>query len=307
MGTQLALAEKVNDPLAFITTFGTALARSGMFGCQCDEQGQIIAATCLMEGITPLDFRRTYHIVQGTPSMRSDAMLAEFRRLGGKHKVIARTPDHAEVELIDDGQSHRFSLTWEQAIKEDFTHARPKGDDADKIPVEKWPVKDNYKYPRKRMQMLWARVVSDGVRTLRPEIVAGHYTPEEVEDFGVAGEVRYTTPPPLSAEAAIAQAAGRPPEPTEPEVDDVEDVPFETQPAAVETEPDTVLQGEGGFVGNGKKKRILDAFVALKLDMDRQRKLLSKYHVDHVDKLTDANADDCLMRLENALKAAGKN
>lgn len=31
--------------------------------------------------------------------------------------------------------------------------------------------------------MLWARVTSDGVRALCPEIVAGVYTPEEIADF----------------------------------------------------------------------------------------------------------------------------
>lgn len=32
------------------------------------------------------------------------------------------------------------------------------------------------------MQMLWARVVSDGVRAMAPEVVAGYYTPEELDE-----------------------------------------------------------------------------------------------------------------------------
>lgn len=31
--------------------------------------------------------------------------------------------------------------------------------------------------------MLWARITSDGVRAMAPEIVAGVYVPEEIEDF----------------------------------------------------------------------------------------------------------------------------
>jgi len=42
-------------------------------------------------------------------------------------------------------------------------------------------VKDNWrKFPK---AMLRARVISDAVRTLKPEIIFGYYTPEEVEDF----------------------------------------------------------------------------------------------------------------------------
>ena len=45
------------------------------------------------------------------------------------------------------------------------------------------PLKAKYSTPRARMQMLWARCVSDGVRVVAPECVQGIYTPEETADF----------------------------------------------------------------------------------------------------------------------------
>ena len=54
--------------------------------------------------------------------------------------------------------------------------------------------KDNWATPRSRMQMLWARVVSDGVRTMAPEICSGIYTPEETADIvGVAYDTDAST------------------------------------------------------------------------------------------------------------------
>jgi len=44
-------------------------------------------------------------------------------------------------------------------------------------------LKFNWSTPRKRKQMLWARLVSDVVRAIAPQVVKGIYTPEEVADF----------------------------------------------------------------------------------------------------------------------------
>jgi hypothetical protein len=55
---------------------------------------------------------------------------------------------------------------------------------------EKWPfgkgkeLKTNWSTPIGRQDMLWARVVSRGVRRLAPGVVCGRYTPEEITDFG---------------------------------------------------------------------------------------------------------------------------
>ena len=102
--------------------------------------------------------------------MRADAMLGRFNAAGGKHKLISRTSELAEVELTKDGETQRFALSWVDAQKEPFTRGKDGG------------IKDNYATPLKRKQMLWARVVSDGVRAMDPGIVCGADTPEELDD-----------------------------------------------------------------------------------------------------------------------------
>lgn len=159
--------------LATIDALGTSIAKSQLFGCSNVEQGKVIAMTCLAKSSDPMSLAQRYDIIQGNLSMKADAMLADFRTVaGGSHRIIERTPEAAEVELIDrEGNAQRFRLTWEEAQAEDFTKDK------------KGEVKANYAFPRKRMQMLWARVTSDGVRAMAPEVVAGIYTPEEISDY----------------------------------------------------------------------------------------------------------------------------
>ncbi|MGB1833429.1 MAG: hypothetical protein ACPHP9_07050, partial [bacterium] len=35
----------------------------------------VLALTCMCEGITPLEFSRTYHIISGRPAMRADILV----------------------------------------------------------------------------------------------------------------------------------------------------------------------------------------------------------------------------------------
>jgi hypothetical protein len=61
------------------------------------------------------------------------------------------------------------------------------------------------------MQTLWARAISDGVRTLAPEIVSGIYTPEEIEDTATPAEPKpLLTPQPAAAQTIEVQAQAEP-------------------------------------------------------------------------------------------------
>jgi hypothetical protein len=151
-----------------IDAMGTWIAKSGLLGCQNVDQGKVIAMTCICKGVDPLTLAQTYHIVQGQLTMRTDAMLAEFHRLGGRHKILERTSDCASVQLSYQGIENTFSLTWEEAKAEPFTKGKGGA------------IKTNYATPRIRKQMLWARCVSDAVRAVCPEVCAGVYAPEEL-------------------------------------------------------------------------------------------------------------------------------
>lgn len=173
--TAATIYDRIADPLDFINKFGGAIHRSHMFGCGSIEQGQVLAMACYCERMNPIQLTRTYHIIGGNITMKSEAMLAQLRLRGGSHEILERSPEKAGIRLITGAgrarQAHDFWFTWEEAQKEPFVRDSRGG------------LKTNWATPRSRMQMLWARVVSDGVRAMMPEINSGMYTPEETGDF----------------------------------------------------------------------------------------------------------------------------
>lgn len=167
----LAFYNRIADPLAAAEQMGNWMYKSAMLGIGTKEAGITVALTCLTERISPLEFTRRYHIIEGRPSMRSDFMLARFQELGGKVEIVQRDENAAIVDLTWSGKPTRFSFTWEQAEKEPFVRDK------------KGNIKTNYATARTRMQMLWARCVSDGIRTVCPQVNAGTYSPEETMDM----------------------------------------------------------------------------------------------------------------------------
>jgi hypothetical protein len=164
-----AIYNKITDPLDAIQKMGEMIWGSGMFGCVKPEQGMVLAMTCLAEGKAPLELAKTYHIIEGKLTMRSDAMLGRFLSAGGKVKWITRNNDEVKALWSHEGSEIEIGVTVEE-MKANGVALSGKGG-----------LKDNWrKFPR---QMLTARCISEGVRLLAPQIVSGVYTPEEVQDF----------------------------------------------------------------------------------------------------------------------------
>jgi len=152
-----------------IEKMGTFIAKSAMCGASTPAQGMIIATTCAMEAITPMEFARTYHIINNKLSMRADAMAAKFRQLGGKYKILKRDALEARAEFNFEDQTVEFVFTMAEARETGLCIA--KGGN----------IKDIWKkFPA---NMLWARMISNAIRVICPEVNSGTYTPEEVWDF----------------------------------------------------------------------------------------------------------------------------
>lgn len=141
-----------------------AMAKSKLFGMNDANQVLALMALCESEGLHPARAVAEYHIVQGRPALKADAMLARFQRAGGKVQWEVYT-DTEVSGTFSHPQGGTLRLTWtmEQAIKAKLT-----GKDV-------WR-----QYPR---QMLRARCISEAVRSLYPGVAVGIYTPEEVQDF----------------------------------------------------------------------------------------------------------------------------
>lgn len=167
----IGIYNKISDPIEAIKVMGSMIAESGMFGCQKHEQGMVLAMQCLAEGKAPLELAKTYHIVEGKLSMRADAMLGRFLTTGGKVKWLERSNTKVSANFSH-GDNENVLI---EASLEDMKANGVAMDKTGKYLKANWQ-----KFPR---QMLTARVISEGVRLLAPQLIAGVYTPEEVQDF----------------------------------------------------------------------------------------------------------------------------
>jgi hypothetical protein len=164
--------QQIADPVAAIETIGKAITLSRIFGCQNDAQGQILALECLAKKLPPLALAERYHLIDGKLSMKADAMLAGFEDAGGTYEIREYSPDACEINFLRGKNQLTVRITWDMAQQ------------------EKWPygkggkeTKTNWSTAIGRQDMLWARVVSRGVRRLAPGVVCGRYTPEEIGDI----------------------------------------------------------------------------------------------------------------------------
>jgi hypothetical protein len=151
-------------PIADIQTMAEVAAKSRMFGFKSTEEAMAIMLLCQAESLHPAIAMRDYHVIQGRPTLKADAMLARFQQAGGKVQWDQYTDDEVSATFSHpNGGSLSVSWTFKQAQEIGLTG------------------KDNWKkYPR---AMLRARVISEGIRTVYPGCVVGVYTPEEASDF----------------------------------------------------------------------------------------------------------------------------
>lgn len=170
-----------------------AFASSGLFGIKTKEQALALMALCEAEGMHPAIAIRDYHIIQGKPALKADAMLARFQASGGKVRW---------VEMTDERVSGEFSHPSGGSVVMEW--------DKQRAQTAGFWGKDNWrKFPR---AMLRARVISEGIRTVFPGVVVGTYTPEEVQDFDTKATVVATVEPQTPAEAPAQNGNGSDPE-----------------------------------------------------------------------------------------------
>jgi outer membrane biosynthesis protein TonB len=188
------------------------IAQSGMFGMSKKEQAATLLMICMAEGRHPIAALKRYHIIDGRPSMRADAMQGDFQAWGGKIIWHSRTDAMVAATFIDKETKldaalekravERFKLAWrlsflapdakeysatvdkmaelsragEETIIRTFADAEAKG-----LAVGKYGIKDNWRQsPR---QMLTARTITEGIRLMAPGIIAGMLEEGEAQDL----------------------------------------------------------------------------------------------------------------------------
>jgi hypothetical protein len=159
-------------PLQDIQAMAEVAASSKMFGFKSTQEAMAIMLLCQAEGLHPAIAMRDFHVIQGRPALKADAMLARFQQAGGSVVWKEYTND-AVTGLFTHPQGGSLEVTWTLVQAKSIGIAN----------------KDNWKnYPR---AMLRARVISEGIRAVFPGCVVGVYTPEEVQDFAPAQAVKH--------------------------------------------------------------------------------------------------------------------
>jgi len=169
-GTALANIIPING-MEDISRLGVAVAKSGWFGNIGQSTGEMIAMTMLQERISPVTFKKKYHVMgDGSLSVASRAIVSAFKRLGGKMKLHEVGKDKCDITFIYDGNELRYAVTLQEFI-----------DNGVAVSAKTGALKDNW--AKFSGDMLYARCCSFAIRKVCPEADDGLYTSEEVADF----------------------------------------------------------------------------------------------------------------------------
>ncbi len=193
-----AIYQRMPDPMTAIQTMGKMFAASGMFGCTKQEQGEVLALACMIEGKSPFELMRRYHIIGGNLSMKSTAMLSDFIQMGGEiiwHSALNNT-DEARADFVVNGRELRdAAYTIEDAKREGLVSG------------------SNPNWKTRPAEMMRARLVTKALRMIAPGIVMG------VTDDSETTQIAPTAAPLLTAtvsDGGVSQVPAPEPAP-EPE------------------------------------------------------------------------------------------
>lgn len=140
-----------------------AIAKGGLFGSKDPNAVLTLCLLAYAEGQHPAVVFRDYHIIQGKPAKKAEAMLRDFITAGGKIEWHRLDDECADATFSHPGGgSARIDWTIERARQAGIAN-----------PMWK-------KYPR---QMLRSRTISEGVRTVYPGATSGLYEENEVRDI----------------------------------------------------------------------------------------------------------------------------
>lgn len=180
-GTEVAVALRSNMQLAEVAPLeqfaklkevGAMIAQSGMFGSNISASGgALIAMTMYKENLSPVEFKRRYHMVNNQPSRTVNSLLGDFKLTGGKYKIHVADAKSCKITFTTkDGDEYTCEVVMDEMLKTSI----PFGKDGRTL-------KDNWRNCPD--DMLFARCCGKGLRRIAPELMGGVYTKEEQEDI----------------------------------------------------------------------------------------------------------------------------
>lgn len=212
-----------------VEQIGKAFVASGMFGRDIDRVSKAITKIMAGQelGMAPFAAMRAIHVIEGNATLSANTMAAMVKRSGHyDYEVLKKTAEGCEIAFYESRAGVRRKVGTETF---DIEEARTAG----------LLNKNNWRnYPK---AMMFARCMSNGVRTYCPDVFNGMlvYTPDEMGgkvdlsgDYAGAidGEVIDEKP-----EAPSAEVKPEPEVAPEPDVEEVEE-PEPSEPRAQVTE-----------------------------------------------------------------------
>jgi hypothetical protein len=221
------------DTFSQIEKLGEWMGTSGMCGVKTIQQGKIVALSCVLMGINPIEFEKSYHVIGGKVVKKSMAALVEFRKAGGKFlwirtgdetKFDPENPDdcYAEIELEFEGIKLKYRYSMAMAVAEGL-------------------VKSGSRYSTIPGNMLRARCCSNGIPLVCPEIYAGIDIDDNLEmSREISSRVAVSAPPAVQSASEKPKAVDVV---VEEVVDQTECKPAEPLQKAPEPKPESKLIG----------------------------------------------------------------
>lgn len=170
---ETAVAIRMQDlspEYAEVMVLGKVLQASGYFRDVRDQAQAVTKILCGRElGFSPIVSMQGIHIIEGKPALSSNLMATLIKRSG---KYDYRVKVWTDMECVLTFREKTSAATWEDVGESSFTI-----DDAKRAGVVK-PGGSWAKYPK---AMLFARALSQGLRTYCPDVSAAPiYNPEEM-------------------------------------------------------------------------------------------------------------------------------
>ena len=162
-------------PMDQMQAMAKSLVAGKLFGFKTEAEAISIMLIAQAEGRSPALAVRDYHIIQGRPALKADAMLARFQNEGGVVEWVEYTETKVTGKFSHPQSSPTpIAITWTIEMAKRIGLAN----------------RDNWRnYPR---AMLRSRVISEGVRTVYPGIAVGVYSVEETQDMIVEKNITPT-------------------------------------------------------------------------------------------------------------------
>lgn len=164
-------------PFEQMKEMAKSVAKSGLFGVQTDDQALSLMLLSQGLGQHPMIAVMEYHIIQGRPAKKAEAVLAKFQQRGGIVEWLEYTPKKVTGKFYHPKSCPvPVTITWtiEQASKI-TSWSKAKNKDVSLTEKDNW-----INYPA---AMLRSRCIAEGVRTVDPASMQGVLVAEEAEDI----------------------------------------------------------------------------------------------------------------------------